>query len=92
MEKWDLYNEKRELIGTDHMRGNKISHHAYHLVVHVWIKNKNGQFLISQRAGNRPRFPFMWESVGGSVLKGETSLQGAIREAREEVGINLNKS
>lgn len=92
MEKWDLYNEKRELIGTDHIRGNKIPDNAYHLVVHVWIKNKNEKFLISQRAENRATFPLMWESVGGSVLKGETSLQGAIREVREEVGINLKES
>ena len=31
----------------------------------------------------------MWECVGGSVLKGETSLQGALRETAEEVGIEL---
>ena len=34
----------------------------------------------------------MWECVGGSVLKGENSLQGAIRETKEEVGIDLKKS
>ena len=28
--------------------------------------------------------------VGGSVLKGETSLQGALREVREEVGLSLD--
>ena len=32
----------------------------------------------------------MWECVGGSVLKGEDSLRGAIREAKEEVGVDLN--
>ena len=32
----------------------------------------------------------MYECVGGSVLKGENSLEGAIREVQEEVGINLN--
>lgn len=31
----------------------------------------------------------MWECVGGSVVKGEDSLLGAIREAKEEVGIDL---
>lgn len=29
------------------------------------------------------------ECVGGSVVKGEDSLQGAIREAKEEVGVDL---
>lgn len=32
----------------------------------------------------------MWECVGCSVVKGEDSLQGAVRETKEEVGIDLN--
>ena len=31
----------------------------------------------------------MWECVAGSVVKGEDSLSGAIREAKEEVGVDL---
>ncbi len=89
MELWDLYDENRELIGKQHIRGEELPDNGYHLVVHVWIKNSKGQYLISQRSATRPTFPNMWESVGGSVLKGENSLQGAIREAKEEVGINL---
>ena len=55
----------------------------------VWIKNSKGQWLISQRAASRPTFPLMWECVGGSVTAGEDSLTGAIREAKEEVGVDL---
>ena len=46
--------------------------------------------MISQRSANRPTFPLMWECVGGSVVKGEDSIHGAIREAKEEVGVALN--
>ena len=31
----------------------------------------------------------MWECVGGSVLMGENSLDGALREVKEEVGLDL---
>ena len=31
----------------------------------------------------------MWECVDGSVVKGEDSLQGAVRETKEEVGVDL---
>ena len=86
---WDLYNEKRELIGKDHVRGEQLPIDGYHLVVHVWIRNSKGEYLISQRAANRPTYPLMWECVGGSVVKGEDSLLGAIREAKEEVGVDL---
>lgn len=32
----------------------------------------------------------MWECVGGPVVKGEDSLQGVIRDTKEEVGVDLN--
>ena len=87
---WDLYYENRELLGKDHVRGEQLPIDGYHLVVHVWIRNSKGEYLISQRSANRPTFPLMWECVGGSVVKGEDSLLGAIREAKEEVGVDLN--
>ena len=90
MEIWDLYNENRELVGRDHVRGEEIPDGCYHLVVHVWLRNSKGEYLISQRSADRPSFPLMWECVGGSVTKGEDSITGALRETREEVGVTLN--
>lgn len=86
---WDLYNENRELLGKDHVRGEQLPIDGYHLVVHVRIRNSKGQYLISQRSANRPTNPLMWECVDGSVVKGEDSLQGVLREVKEEVGIDL---
>ncbi len=90
MELWDLYNANGDIVGTDHIRGEKLPDNCYHLVVHIWIKNSDGKFLISRRSATRPTSPLKWETVGGSVLKGETSLQGALREVKEEIGIDLN--
>ncbi len=90
MELWDLYNERRELTGRDHIRGEEVPHGYYHLVVHIWIRNSKGEYLISQRSADRPTFPLMWECVGGSVIKGEDSLTGALRETQEEVGLVLS--
>ena len=89
MEIWDLYRADGTPAGKDHVRGEELPDDLYHLVVHVWIKNARGEYLISQRAQNRPTFPLMWECVGGSVIKGETSVMGAMREAKEEVGVYL---
>lgn len=90
MELWDLYTEDRIPTGKSHVRGEELPENLFHLVVHVWIKNSEGKYLISQRAADRPTCPLMWETVGGSVLKGENSLQGALREVKEEVGIDLS--
>lgn len=90
MELWDLYDENRNFTGRDHVRGEKIPDGYYHLVVEVWIRSPKGEYLISQRSASRPTFPLQWECVGGSVLKGEDSLTGALREVREEVGLELS--
>ena len=92
MELWDLYDERCLKTGRGHVRGEELPEGCYHLVVHVWIRNGRGQYLISQRSEDRPTQPLKWECVGGSVLKGETSLEGALRETREEVGLALSPS
>ncbi len=89
MEKWDLYTKYRKKTGKEQIRGEKIPKGFYHLVVHVWIRNRKGEYLISQRSISRPTFPLMWECVGGSVLMGESSIDGALREVKEEVGLDL---
>ena len=82
-ELWDLYDADRNCTGETHIRGQHIPDGRYHIAVHVWLYNQQGQFLISQRAATRPAFPLYWETVGGSVTKGEDSLTGAVREAIE---------
>lgn len=89
MEIWDLYTKDREFTGLEMIRGEEIPAGYFHLVVDVWIKNSEGKFLISQRAADRPSYPLMWECTGGSPIKGETSLEGALREVKEELGIDL---
>ncbi len=89
MELWDLYDRDRRPTGETHIRGEKLPPERYHLVVHVWIVNSRGKWLISQRAASRPTYPLKWECPGGSVTAGEDSLTGAIREAKEEVGVDL---
>lgn len=91
MEVWDLYDINKNVTGKTCIRGEKIPDNYYHLVVHIWIKNDKGEYLISQRSEKKDRYPLMWECSGGAVIKGETSLQGAIREVKEEVGIDLEE-
>lgn len=88
MEIWDLYDENRSVIG-EHIRGTELPENGFHLVVHVWIKNSAGQYLMTQRSADKRTFPLLWECVGGSALKGETGIQSAVREVQEEIGLRL---
>ncbi|WP_027623375.1 NUDIX hydrolase [Clostridium lundense] len=88
---WDLYNKNREKTNLKHQRGDPISLGLYHVVVSIWIKSDDGNYLMSQRHPNKT-YPECWECTGGSVLSGETSLQGALREVKEELGITLEES
>lgn len=88
-ELWDLYNQERQKTGILHKRGQSIPQGLYHLVVSVWIVNSRGEYLMSQRHPNKP-YPEYWECTGGSVLTGESSIQGAVREVKEELGLTLD--
>ena len=90
-EYWDLYDKDRNKLNKLAKRGDKLDEGEYHLVVNAWIKNKNNQFLITQRSANK-KFAYMWECTGGSALQGETSIQAAIREVKEELGINIDEN
>lgn len=87
-ELWDIYDENRNLTGRTHRRGEFLQPGDYHLVVHVWMENSNGQFLLTKRSPNKG-FPNMWETTGGSALAGDDSLTAALREVREETGLTL---
>lgn len=88
-ELWDVYDENRNLTGRLQRRGDMLEGGAYHLVVHVWTRNSKGEFLLTKRSPNKG-FPLMWESTGGSALAGDDSLTAAVREVREETGVELD--
>ncbi len=87
-ELWDIYDENRALTGRVHERGKPLAEGDYHLVVHIWVRNTNGEFLITKREKDKIPFPDRWECTGGSALAGETSLDAALRETFEETGID----
>ena len=87
-ELWDIYDETRKKTGRLHRRGDDLAPGEYHLVVHIWIENSAGQFLMTKRSPNKG-FPLLWETTGGSALAGDDSLTAALREVMEETGLHL---
>ena len=88
---WDIYDENRKKTGRFAERDvYKLKKGEYHIVVTAIIINSKNEILITKRAPQKS-FALMWELTGGSVKKGETSLEGIIREVNEEIGINFSK-
>lgn len=87
MEYWDLLDEQRRPLGRTQLRGCAMDKNTYHVVVHIWTLSGDGRVLVTLRSPDKDTYPNCWENTGGSVLAGETSLQGALREVREETGL-----
>lgn len=89
MEMFDLVDENENYLNKVHPRGVPLSEGEYHFVVEVVTYSK-GRLLVTKRHPNKP-FGNMWEVTGGSVVAGESIYDGAVRELKEETGIECQK-
>lgn len=64
---------------------NHIAHKCIHVAVGI-IRNRQGEFLVSQRQPG-VRFGGLWEFPGGKQEPGESMLETLKRELAEELGI-----
>jgi len=88
---WDLYDQDRMLTGKKHRRGDPMEKGEYHLVVHVCIFNSKNQLLIQRRQPWKQKWPGMWDlTVGGSAVSGDSSQSAAMRETKEELGLEID--
>ena len=88
MEIWDAYDKDfNKISDVTLIRGEPLPEGLFHLVCEIIVKHTDGSYLLMQR-DKRKHFGGMWEATaGGSALRGETPLECAVRELREETGI-----
>lgn len=90
---FDIYTRDGKHIGTEK---KSVCHSenpgVYHKPVWIWIINSKNELLLQKRSYKKKRFPNKWDMpVAGHVRAGETILQGAVREAEEELGIQTKE-
>jgi 8-oxo-dGTP diphosphatase len=90
-EVWDAYDKDGNKLGFEQFRDEPIPEGVYHIVVEIYTLTENNEVLITQRHQSKP-WALKWEITGGSIMKGETPEQGAIRELKEETGIDVMDS
>lgn len=92
VEIWDILDEDGNITGDtiNKDEGIMMPKGMYHQGADVWILNSKKEILIQKRAPKKRLEPNLWAMTGGSVIKGESSLDTIKRETKEELGIDLD--
>ena len=91
---FDVYDIDGNLLGQ---RPKSFCHGpnpgVFHKPVWIWIYNDKKQILVQKRAKCKKNNPSKWDMPSaGHVDAGETSLEGCVRETKEELGLDVNQN
>lgn len=93
MEYVDIYTQDRQFTGRTKPKSEPLAAGEYILIAHLVIFDSHGNMLIQQRQKDKVDWPGYWDiTSGGGAMAGETSQQAALRELREELGIEADLS
>jgi len=88
-EYFDIVDENDRVIGQAPRSSCHGDPSLVHRVAHVLLFNSRGDLLLQKRSVCKDIQPGKWDtSVGGHLDPGETYLEAAIREMREELGVS----
>lgn len=93
MEFIDVLDAKGNKTGIVRNRGLVYKNGDWHKTVHIWLINSKKELLIQKRAKDKQTFPNLWAiSIAGHIMSGETSIEAALREIKEEIGVDVDAS
>jgi len=63
----------------------------WHRAAHIWIVTDSGFVLLQRRSFAKENFPGLWDvSAAGHLSSGESAIEAAVRETREELGVEIS--
>ena len=90
MEILDLFDVRKNNVNKTIIRDSKETEMGeFRQSVHIWLINDNNELLVQQKSFNMKKNPGKWAFTGGLPMAGESSLEGAIREVKEELNIDI---
>lgn len=64
---------------------------AWHRAAHLWIVTPDRRVLLQKRSEAKDNWPGKWDvSVAGHIGAGESAADAAVREALEEIGLEID--
>lgn len=92
MENIDVLNENGEKTGEVVSREEVHRLGLWHKCVHIWLINGKGEVLLQKRSKQKATHPNMWTTAtSGHLSAGDSSIEGAIRELSEEIGLQVRQ-
>ncbi len=89
-EYFDVLDEHGHKTGRIKPRSEVHRDGDWHRAVHIWIVNDKGEVLLQRRAPDKDTHPNYWDiSVGGHLQAGDDPLSAAVREVKEEIGLDM---
>ena len=65
----------------------------YHRTAHVWLINDKNELLLQLRSPMKSSYPNYWDiSAAGHIRTGETVIEGALRELKEELSVDATQN
>ncbi len=88
----EIYDKNNEPLGITKLKSEAHRTGLWHRAAHVWIYNDRGELLMQKRAKTKDLFPDRYDiSAAGHVTAGEDPISTALRETKEEIGIDIKK-
>ncbi|EKX48584.1 hypothetical protein GUITHDRAFT_151788 [Guillardia theta CCMP2712] len=64
----------------------------WHRAIHIWLYDGQGNLIIQQRSEGKDTFPGKWDvSIAGHVSSGDSVIETAMKESKEELGLDIKK-
>lgn len=93
MEKIDVLSENGEKTGEVVSREEVHRLGLWHKCVHIWIVNGKNEILLQKRSPEKKTNPNKWTTAtSGHLSAGDSSIEGAIRELGEEIGLEVEEN